>query len=150
MTTRKGNDRSTSVVGRDEITTTADPPARLRSGRVLRRWQPGKRKAEGYLLFGAENREGRPLSVAAYLRDECSPFGIEGADNMVARFRNDRACLIFQRGDFVGGSVFEVDCDRHSFVYLEFSLSISSILRALLAISPLKFSRVRQYEPSAH
>jgi hypothetical protein len=39
--------------------------------------------------------------------------------------------LIFQRGDFVGGSVFEVNCDRHGFVYLEFRLfgtvSISSV-----------------------
>jgi hypothetical protein len=50
---------------------------------------------------------------------------------MVAQFRNDRACLIFERGDFVGGSVFEVNCDRHGFVYLEFSLFLQ-VARAVL------------------
>jgi hypothetical protein len=62
-------------------------------------------------LLGAENRKGLPFAVAGDPRYECSPVGIERADNIVARFRNYRADLIFQRRDFVSGSVLEVNCD---------------------------------------
>ena len=41
---------------------------------------------------------------------------------MVARFRNYRPLFIFQRRDFVGRSVFEMNCDGHGFADLEFSL----------------------------
>ena len=74
-------------------------------------------RAERLLL--AENREGIPFAVAGYLGYKCSPVGVEWAHDMVARFRNYRTLFIFQRGDFVGGSVFEVNCDRHGFADLE-------------------------------
>jgi hypothetical protein len=74
------------------------------------------------LLFGAENRERISLAVAGYFGYECSPVYVEWAHNMVAQFRNYRALFIFQRGDFVCVSVFEVNCDRHGFAYLESSL----------------------------
>jgi hypothetical protein len=48
---------------------------------------------------------------------------------MVAGFRNYRALFIFQRGDIVGVSVFEVNCDRHGFAYLESSLLLRSAAR---------------------
>ena len=87
--------------------------------------------ASAHGLLGAKNREGAFFAVAGYLRYECSSVGVEWAYDMVARFRNDRACLIFQRGDFVGGSVFEVNCDRHGFVDLEFSLFLQHFLDPL-------------------
>ena len=62
-------------------------------------------------LLGAENRKRLPFSVAGYSRYECSPVGIERAHNMVARSRNYGADLIFQRRDFTGGSILEVNCD---------------------------------------
>jgi hypothetical protein len=68
-------------------------------------------RAERLLL--AENREGIPFAVAVYLRYKCNPVGVEWAHNIVAQFRNYRAHFIFQRRDFVGRSVFEVNCDRH-------------------------------------
>jgi hypothetical protein len=55
---------------------------------------------------------------------------------MVARFRNYRALFIFQRGDFVRGSVFEVNCDRHGFVDLEFSLFLQQLLDSLYGLLP--------------
>jgi hypothetical protein len=62
-------------------------------------------------LLGAENRKGLPFAVASYLRYKCSPVGIERAHNMVTQFRNYGAGLIFQRRDFFGGSILEVNCD---------------------------------------
>src|SRR5258705_8888907 len=78
-------------------------------------------RAERLLL--AENREGISFAVAGYLRYKCDPVGIERAHNIVAQFRNYRAHFIFQRGGFFGGSVFEVNCDRHGFAYLEVKLT---------------------------
>ena len=62
-------------------------------------------------LLGAENRKGLPFAVASYLRYKCSPVWVKWAHDMVARFGNYCAYLIFQRGDLVGGSVFEMNCD---------------------------------------
>jgi hypothetical protein len=62
-------------------------------------------------LLGAENRKRLPFAVAGYLRYKCSPVGIEWAHNMVAQFWDYRADFIFQRRYFIGGSVFEVNCD---------------------------------------
>ena len=67
--------------------------------------------AAAHRLLGAENREGLPFAVAGYLRYKCSPVWVKWAHDMVARFRNYCAYLIFQRGDLVGGSVFEMNCD---------------------------------------
>ena len=62
-------------------------------------------------LLGTENRKRLPFAVASYLRYKCSPVCIERAHDMVAQFRNYRATLIFQRRDFIGGSILEVNCD---------------------------------------
>ena len=69
----------------------------------------GEIRSDG--LLGAENRKRLPFSVPGYPRYECSPVGIERTHNMVARFRNYGADLIFQRRDFIGGSILEVNCD---------------------------------------
>jgi len=82
-------------------------------------------RAERLLL--AENREGISLAVAGYLRYECSPVSVERAHNMVARFRNYRALFILKRSDFVAGSVFEVNCDRHSLTCLDSSLLLQQL-----------------------
>jgi hypothetical protein len=62
-------------------------------------------------LLGTENRKRLPFAVAGYLRYKCNPVGIERAHNIVAPFRNYRANFIFQRRDFIGGSILEVNCD---------------------------------------
>jgi hypothetical protein len=62
-------------------------------------------------LLGTENRKWLPFAVAGYLRYKCSPVGIERAHNMVAQLWDYRATFIFQRRDFIGGSILEVNCD---------------------------------------
>jgi hypothetical protein len=62
-------------------------------------------------LLGTENRKWLPLPIAGYLRYKCGSVGIERAHNMVAQFWKCRANFIFQRSDFIGGSILEVNCD---------------------------------------
>jgi len=62
-------------------------------------------------LLGAENRKRLPFAIAGDLGYKCGSVGIERAHNIVARFGNYRTDLIFQRRDFIGGSILEVNCD---------------------------------------
>jgi hypothetical protein len=94
--------------------------------------------ATTHWLLLAENREGIPFAVAGYLRYKCNPVGVERAHNIVAQFRNYRAHFIFQRGDFVGGSVFEVNCDRHGFVDLSSNLLLGDGVNLVLATAHIK------------
>jgi hypothetical protein len=64
-------------------------------------------------LLGADSRKRLPFAVAGHLRYKCGSVRIERAHNMVARFRNYRTGLILQRRDFIGGSIFKVNCDWH-------------------------------------
>jgi len=77
--------------------------------------------------------------VPGYLRYECNPVSVERAHNIVAQFRNYRALFIFQRSDFVGGGVFEVNCDDMASLTSSsgYSSRSSSILR-FFGSSPLK------------
>jgi hypothetical protein len=67
-----------------------------------------------------------------------NPVGVERAHNIVAQFRNYRAHFIFQRGDFVGGSVFEVNCDRHGFVDLSSNLLLGDGVNLVVSSAHIK------------
>ena len=62
-------------------------------------------------LLGTENRKRLPFAVAGYLRYKCRSVGIERAYDMIAQPRNYLADFIFQRRDFIGGSILKVNCD---------------------------------------
>jgi hypothetical protein len=88
-------------------------------------------------LLGAENLKRASFAVAAYLIYECSPVRVEWAHDIIALLRKDRAYFIFQRGDFIGGRILEVNCDGHGFVLPQVQSICSS-------------NSVKQYEPGAH
>jgi hypothetical protein len=100
------------VVGRDDADVIRDAADVKVLGGLLLVEEDVVTSAHG--LFGAKNREGISFAVAGYLGYKCGSVGVERAHDIVAHFRNDRALFIFLRRDFVGGSVFEMNCDRHS------------------------------------